>query len=197
VPRRLRFLWANGLLTPLPPAGLTSGGCVSNQTFDLNNHDDVVGFRLRSCLGSFLPALWRGGVFHRLPLPAGLSAGFAETINDAGEIGGCGYVPNTTTGSVRYPPLFWSGGTVKRLPGLTSPANACLTKSAGPHTFVGWSADPAAPTNPSAQIAAIWRSGRVRPLGKLPGDLKRRPSAPTRSAKPLVGPSPTATTRPL
>src|SRR5262249_21772950 len=119
-------------------------------------HDLIVG-TASSCGGPNLPLTWRpGGQPHPLPVLHGTTGGIATTVNDRGEIGG----HDQAHRGISLPVDYYNGGT-HPLP--TPGSGAFVVHTARWHEFVGQAFV-------GDGIAARWRRGHIRLLGKLPND---------------------------
>ena len=89
------FLWENGVKTDLVP--LSGDPC--SQTYGMNSSGQVVGWSGACDLSTLRAVLWEKGgpaidLNTRVPANSGISLFAATNINDRGEIGGEGVLPN-------------------------------------------------------------------------------------------------------
>jgi len=87
-------LWRGGVATSI---GTLCGTCLMSIAYDINEHDQIVGYLVT---GDYLmkPFAHANGAYVELPLPVGFTQGFAASINNSGKVVGLGWGPNGQTG---------------------------------------------------------------------------------------------------
>lgn len=134
------FLWRDGKVTYLD-----SSGDFAYAT-DINNHDEVVGFRLSG--GSLTTGfVWRDGVMTDLVTPPGVPDSYPTAINDHGEV-----VGQMGGGAFR-----WRDGVMTALVGLPGAFHSEALDINNAGVIVGASGT-------MNTVAVSWRRGSIQPL---------------------------------
>lgn len=134
------FLWRNGKVTYLDPAGDFTSAT------DINNRDEIVGYR--SSAGLTTGWVWRRGVMTDLVPPRGVPDSFPTAINDRGEIVG------SMGGSAAF---SWRDGVMTALPGLPGGGQTEATDINNAGLIVGAG-------GVMNTVPVSWRHGEVQPL---------------------------------
>ena len=168
----LPFLWQDGVMTPLPTLGGNNGFASKP-----NNVGQVAGQAENSTLDSTCPnpalqaepVLWEKSVAHQLPTVDGDPDGYANFINDRGQVvGGSG-----PCGSSLHA-LLWQHGLVTDLGGLGGTLYRTAQGINDQGQVVGASDLPGDATffaGPFSNLHGfLWQNGVIKDLGALPGD---------------------------
>jgi probable HAF family extracellular repeat protein len=169
----LPFIWQNDALTALPTLGGNNG-----LAFAINDLGIAVGQAENSTLDATCggpeyeakPVLWIQGTAQELPTLHGDSDGQARGINNLGQVVGASGGCVTTTPPLHA--LLWHNGTVTDLGNLGGELYSEAVAINDRGQVVGSSDVPgddfAGPG--STAHGFLWKSGRIRDLGTIPGD---------------------------
>jgi probable HAF family extracellular repeat protein len=183
-------LWYKGLKTDIGTPGL---GGPNSAAFGVNdsrravgqaeaavaNGEDFCGFNFYGfpSLSACLPFLWQNGVMRMLPTLGG-SNGFANSINNRGEV--AGLAETTTTDPTpgcpvfQFKPVLWKNGAIQELPTHPGDTDGVAAFINDKGQAVGASGT-CASFNPNSGLylvedhALLWENGRVTDLGNLGG----------------------------
>jgi len=161
----LPSVWQKGVPTPLPTLGGSNGFAAG-----VNSRGQVVGQAENSTpdpncgapqVLQFKPVVWEKGRVQELTTLIGDSEGFANSINDSGQIAGISGICTTPIHAV-----LWQNGTVNDLGSLGGTVN--LPSDINNQGQVsGLSNLPGDTTG----HAFLWQNGVMTDLGTLPGDV--------------------------
>jgi probable HAF family extracellular repeat protein len=159
------FIWQNGVKRALPTLGGNNGLATA-----INDRGQIAGKAQTTVTDSGCPpyqiappVLWEKGRVQQLPTVARDPDGWAEGINDRGQI-----VGGTGTCSQNNHAVLWENGSVVELPNL---GNTSLGNEAFAINNRGEIAGTVSSSDGTTFYAALWHNGILKNLGTFPGDL--------------------------
>jgi probable HAF family extracellular repeat protein len=159
------FFWQNGEKRSLPTLGGNNGLATA-----INNRGQIAGKAQTTVIDSGCPAyqiappvVWEKGRVQQLPTVAGDPDGWAEGINDRGQI-----VGGTGDCSQNNHAVVWENGSVVELPNL---GNTSLGNEAFALNNRGEIVGTVSSSDGTTFYAALWHNGTLTNLGTLPGDF--------------------------